>query len=156
MQNQESSFGRQETIKIGNKEVKIILVKNPAGYDQAVNTIMLDKKKINLAILFNDRYADGRDVSWIWDVNFEKLNELEIEKIIVSGTRLYDMAVRLKVAGFSKDKFLLCEDDESLINGLISLEDNTTYILATYTAMLNVRKNFFTAKVILKKYGKAR
>lgn len=140
LQNQQSSFGRQETIKINNKEVKIILVKNPAGYDQAVNTIMLDKKKINLALLLNDRYADGRDVSWIWDVNFEKLNELEIDKIIVSGTRLYDMAIRLKVAGFSKDKFLLCEDDESLMNGLTSLEDNTTYILATYTAMLNIRK----------------
>lgn len=140
LSHQESSFGRQETINIDGKEVKIILVKNPAGYDQAVNTIMLDKKKINLAVLLNDRYADGRDVSWIWDVNFEKLKELDINKVVISGTRLYDMAVRLKIAGFDQNKFLLCENDDALLEGLKSLDNNTTYILATYTAMLNIRK----------------
>ncbi|MBU5226124.1 Mur ligase family protein [Clostridium senegalense] len=140
LENQSTSFGRQETINIDGKEVKIILVKNPAGYDQAVNTIMLDKKKINLALLLNDKYADGRDVSWIWDVNFEKLNELAINNILISGTRLYDMAVRLKIAGFDTNKFTLCDDGDTLIEHIKSSDTETTYILATYTAMLNIRK----------------
>ena len=82
-----SSFGRQETLNIEGKEVKIILVKNPAGYDEAVNTINLDKRKINLSLLLNDNYADGKDVSWIWDVNFERLTSLNINKIMISGIR---------------------------------------------------------------------
>lgn len=140
LQKQTTSFGRQETILIDGKEVKIILVKNPAGYDQALNTILLDNKPINLSVMLNDNYADGTDVSWIWDVNFEKLSTLHTEDIIISGTRLYDMAVRLKVAGLPKDKFLLCENDESLISALKNCSNNTTYILATYTAMLHLRK----------------
>lgn len=140
LENQSSSFGRQESINIDGKEIKIILVKNPAGYDQAVNTIMLDKKKINLALLLNDKYADGRDVSWIWDVNFEKLRELDINKILISGTRMYDMAVRLKIANFDTSKFVICEDNDILLENLKKLDNETTYILATYTAMLNIRK----------------
>lgn len=139
LQRQNSSFGRQESIVVEGKEVKIILVKNPAGYDQAVNTILLDKGQINLAVLLNDNYADGTDVSWIWDVNFERLNTLNIGKIIISGTRLYDMAVRLKVAGLPKNNFALCENDDELMEA-IKNSNSTTYILATYTAMLQLRK----------------
>ncbi|MEG0774925.1 Mur ligase family protein [Clostridium sp.] len=139
LQRQNSSFGRQETIIVEGKEVKIILVKNPAGYDQAVNTILLDSKHINLAVLLNDNYADGTDVSWIWDVDFEKFNSISIENIVISGTRLYDMAVRLKIAGLQKEKFILCENDDELMEAIKS-SNNTTYILATYTAMLHLRK----------------
>jgi len=140
LKNQNSSFGRQESVFIGDKEVIIILVKNPAGYNQALKTILLNKDKVNISVLLNDNYADGTDVSWIWDVDFEKMNSLEIEDIIIGGTRLYDMAVRLKTAGFSPDKFILCEDDASLIDGLVNSSNSTTYILTTYTAMLHLRK----------------
>ena len=135
-----SSFGRQETLTIEGKEIKIILVKNPAGYDEAVNTINLDKRKINLSLLLNDNYADGKDVSWIWDVNFERLTSLDINKIMISGIRLYDMAIRLKVAGFSSDSFLLCKDEESLLKEIKACNGEIVYILATYTAMINLRK----------------
>jgi lipid II isoglutaminyl synthase (glutamine-hydrolysing) len=150
LQRQNSSFGRQETIMVEGKEVKIILVKNPAGYDQAVNTILLDKKHINLAVLLNDNYADGTDVSWIWDVDFEKLNSLSIENIVISGTRLYDMAVRLKVAGLAKNKFVLCEKDDELMDAIVNSNTNTTYILATYTAMLHLRKLLYNKGYIKK------
>ncbi|WP_125004477.1 Mur ligase family protein [Clostridium tagluense] len=140
-----SSFGRQETLTIEGKEVKIILVKNPAGYDEAVNTINLDTRKINLALLLNDNYADGKDVSWIWDVNFERLTSLNINKIMISGIRLYDMAIRLKVAGFEADSFLLCNHDEDLLNQIKSCDGEIVYILATYTAMIDLRK-FLYAK----------
>ncbi len=139
-----SSFGRQETLNIEGKEVKIILVKNPAGYDEAVNTINLDKRKINLSLLLNDNYADGKDVSWIWDVNFERLTSLNINKIMISGIRLYDMAIRLKVAGFTSESFLLCKDEESLLQQIKACDGEIVYVLATYTAMINLRKFLHT------------
>lgn len=138
--NQESSFGRQESILIDDKELKIILVKNPAGYDEAINTVCLDKDKINLCFMLNDNYADGRDVSWIWDVDFEKMPMLNVDNILVSGIRTYDMAIRLKIAGFSKDKFILCKDFNHVVECIKSLPCKTTYILTTYTAMTGFRK----------------
>lgn len=146
----QSSFGRQEILDIEGKDVKIILVKNPAGYDQAINTISLDKKVFNLAVLLNDNYADGRDVSWIWDVKFETLSSLDIDKIMVSGVRLYDMATRLKVAGLPTEKFAICENYIKLLEEITSCKHNTVYILATYTAMINFRK-FLNSKGYIKK-----
>ncbi len=70
---QDSSFGRQEEISIDNKQVKIILVKNPAGYNQAIDTLCLNKEDFSTLFMLNDNYADGTDVSWIWDVDFERL-----------------------------------------------------------------------------------
>lgn len=140
LKNQQSSFGRQEEINIDGKEIKIILVKNPAGYDEALNTITLNKSSLDMCFLLNDNYADGRDVSWIWDVNFEKLKNLSIGKIAISGSRLYDMAIRLKIAGLNQDKFALCEIGEELLEIIKSSPNNKVYILATYTAMIDFRK----------------
>ncbi|CAM2943148.1 Mur ligase family protein [Hathewaya histolytica] len=145
LENQESSFGRQEEISIDNKKIKIILVKNPAGYDEALNTLLLDKRKINLSFMLNDNYADGRDVSWIWDVDFEKLKKLNVSKIIVSGMRKYDMAVRLKICGFNEKDFIICNDFENIVESIKSNTEDFTYILATYTAMTDFRK-FLNAK----------
>lgn len=145
-----SSFGRQESLSIDGKEIKIILVKNPAGFDEAIKTISLDKRKISTAFLLNDNYADGRDVSWIWDVNFEKLSELDIEDVMVSGIRLYDMAVRLKIAGLKTENFSLSENYDKLLASIKASKTNTVYILATYTAMINFRK-YLHSKGFIKK-----
>ncbi len=150
LKKQKSSFGRQEAINIEGKEIKIILVKNPAGYDQAINTLSLDSRTFNLAVLLNDNYADGRDVSWIWDVNFEKLSSLDIDKIMISGIRLYDMAIRLKVAGLPQDNFIICKHYENLIDEIKNCKSNTVYVLATYTAMITFRK-FLNFKGYIKK-----
>lgn len=140
LENQSSSFGRQESLKIGNKDVRIILVKNPAGYNQALDTLSLNKEPFNSAFLLNDNYADGTDVSWIWDVNFEKLKDTSIDNIFISGVRCYDMAVRLKTSGLNKDKFIIREDYEELTNEIEKSNNDKVYILATYTAMINYRK----------------
>ena len=140
LREQGSSFGRQEQISIEGKEVKIILVKNPAGYNQAIETLCLNKEPFNAAFLLNDNYADGTDVSWIWDVNFEKLQSLPINDVLISGMRKYDMAVRLKVAGLNKESFKIEDTYESLTNAIINSQGNKVYILATYTAMINYRK----------------
>lgn len=150
LQNQSSSFGRQEQIKIDDKEVQIILVKNPAGYNQALDTLSLNQDEFSALFMLNDNYADGRDVSWIWDVNFEKISSLNIHDIFVSGMRMYDMAVRLKVAGLDTEKFILEEDYEKLTEKLKASSSNKIYILATYTAMINYRKHLHSKGYINK------
>ena len=146
----DSSFGRQEEIQIENKKVKIILVKNPAGYNQALDTLCLNKEDFSTLFMLNDNYADGRDVSWIWDVNFEKLSSLPIQDVFISGIRLYDMAVRLKTAGLNEESFIIEGDYEKLTEKLKTSKNNNIYILATYTAMINYRK-FLYSKGYIKK-----
>lgn len=140
LENQSSSFGRQETINIEGKDVKIFLVKNPAGYNQSLDTICLNKEKFASAFLLNDNYADGQDVSWIWDVDFEKLTETNIDEVYISGLRAYDMAVRLKTAGLNPNKFVIEEQYEALTEAIKNGRCDKLYILATYTAMINYRK----------------
>lgn len=140
LQNQSSSFGRQEQITIDDKDIQIILVKNPAGYNQALDTLALNQNEFSALFMLNDNYADGRDVSWIWDVDFEKISTLKIEDVFISGLRMYDMAVRLKIAGLNVDKFILEEDYEALTTKIKSSVSKKIYILATYTAMINYRK----------------
>lgn len=150
LKHQDSHFGRQESITIDDKEVKIILVKNPAGYNQAIDTIGIDKRTMSIAFLLNDNYADGRDVSWIWDVNFEKMNSLDIKDVIIGGIRLYDMAIRLKVAGFNEDYFHVSPSFEDILKNIKASSTETVYILATYTAMIDFRK-FLNNKGYIKK-----
>ena len=140
LENQSSSFGRQETINIEGKDVKIFLVKNPAGYNQSLDTICLNKENFAAAFLLNDNYADGQDVSWIWDVDFEKLTETNIDEVYISGLRAYDMAVRLKTAGLDPNKFVIEEQYEALTEAIKNGRCDKLYILATYTAMINYRK----------------
>ena len=139
-ESQSSSFGRQEIINIDDKEVKIILVKNPAGYNQALDTLCLNKDAFSCAFLLNDNYADGRDVSWIWDVNFENLANVKLDEVYVSGMRSFDMAVRLKTAGLSPSSFVIEEEYEGLTEKIKNGKNKKLYILATYTAMINYRK----------------
>lgn len=140
LENQSSSFGRQETINVEGKDVKIFLVKNPAGYNQSLDTICLNKERFAAAFLLNDNYADGQDVSWIWDVDFEKLTETNIDEVYISGLRAYDMAVRLKTAGLDPNKFVIEEQYEALTEAIKNGNCDKLYILATYTAMINYRK----------------
>jgi len=140
LQNQSSSFGRQEQITIEDKDIQIILVKNPAGYNQALDTLALNQNEFSAVFMLNDNYADGRDISWIWDVDFEKISTLKIEDVFVSGIRMYDMAIRLKIAGLNVHRFILKEDYEELTDSIKVSVSKKIYILATYTAMINYRK----------------
>jgi UDP-N-acetylmuramyl tripeptide synthase len=147
---QDSSFGRQEEIALEDKLAKIILVKNPAGYNQAIDTLCLNKEDFSILFMLNDNYADGLDISWIWDVEFEKLNSLPIKNVFISGTRLYDMAVRLKTAGLNQNNFIVEKDYSLLTDKIINTSSDKIYILATYTAMINYRKYLFSKGYIKK------
>lgn len=140
LENSKSSFGRQEKIMIDGKELKIVLVKNPAGYNEAVNTALLEKDPISCAFLLNDNYADGRDVSWIWDVQFEKMSSMNINRTIIGGIRMYDMAIRLKTAGFEESTFMLCDNYDKILENIKEVKENKVYMFATYTAMTGFRK----------------
>lgn len=141
-------FGRQESIKIKNKEIKIILVKNPAGYNEALELIKFNQGA-SLAFLLNDDYADGRDVSWIWDVEFEKIKNIS-KNIYIGGSRKYDMGVRLKIAKLNKEKFIFINSNKELVDKIIENEENINYVLSTYTAMTSLRKYLFNNNYISK------
>jgi len=153
----ECGFGRMETISTGGKNIKIILVKNPTGFNQVLNFLSTEDKNMQLAFAINDRLADGTDISWLWDVDFEKLQYIQdrIGNIYASGTRAEDMAVRLKYAGVHTDKINIEKDYSRLISaGLERLgQGESFYILPTYTAMLDIRK-LLRKKFRLKEFWK--
>ncbi len=127
------AFGRQE--QIGN--AKIYLSKNPAGFNQSLRTV-LELGATQLLLVLNDRIPDGRDVSWIWDVDFEMIPKNV--SVRLSGDRVHDLALRLKYAGVSATIF------ENLEPALKS--DRPLFILATYSAMLEVRKLLSGRKIL--------
>ena len=144
------AFGRQETLNINGKKVQIFLSKNPTSFNESLRTISNLKAK-NLLIVLNDRIPDGRDVSWIWDVDFENYID-KFKNIVISGDRAYDMGLRIKYTQPTIDSspFALKEDLRRAI--YLSLDktpkSDTLYILPTYSAMLEVRK-ILTGKKIL-------
>jgi UDP-N-acetylmuramyl tripeptide synthase len=139
------AFGRQEEIVYKDKHVQLFLAKNPISFNQSLSTVK-DLGAKTLLIILNDKIPDGLDVSWIWDVDFEQILDKNVN-IIVSGLRAYDMAVRLKYAGFFVH--IAQEIDEAINLSLQSLEKNEKlYILPNYSAMLTARK-ILTGKKIL-------
>ena len=134
----ESKFGRFESIGVEDKSLKLLLVKNPAGCNQCIDTVAIDSAEVTLMFLLNDQYADGRDVSWIYDAHFEKLASMTISKIIIGGDRAYDMAIRLKVAGLDQVNFTLCKSYDEVLEA-VRKQDHDVYGFMTYTAMTSFR-----------------
>lgn len=143
------AFGRGETITIkrGKKTInfKIQLVKNPAGCNLNLD-ILKTVKNLKLILLLNDNIADGKDVSWIWDCEFEKLNQCDLTDIIFSGKRAFDMQVRVKYALNTRKFINLKKHIDQNINYSVkkAIElaqiNEIVYVLPTYTAMLEFRK----------------
>jgi len=131
-----TAFGRSEVKKLNKKNVLIQLIKNPVGANEVLKTIDKDS---DILIIINDNYADGRDISWLWDAEFEFLNEVKKE-ITVSGTRAEDMALRLKYAGIKPDKIKIIKDIKKAVDYIGKTADNNITILPTYTALLKLNK----------------
>ncbi len=130
------AFGRSEVKYLNGKRTLIQLIKNPIGANEVLKTVDLDS---NLLIIINDNYADGRDVSWLWDAEFEGLNGIQKE-IVVSGTRANDMALRLKYAGVDTNKIKVICDIKKAVEYIGKTADNNITILPTYTALLKLNK----------------
>jgi len=136
-----AAFGRFERIPVGDKSVLMLLVKNPAGANEAVRTLVAEKPPRLAVIALNDEIADGRDVSWIWDVDFEPLLE-GLDRLIATGGRAEELALRAKYGGLDKGKIEVVRSlGEALDRGLELTEPGgEVVILPTYTAMLALRK----------------
>lgn len=137
---QEHVFGRQEVINIENKELIINLVKNPTGLNQIINLMLLENEPISLYCLLNDNYADGTDVSWIYDSYYERLKKLNIRSIKVSGTRKKDMKRRLEIADIFDGDIKEFDFENEILENIKDEETEKIYILSTYTAMLRLRE----------------
>ena len=140
LKNQKNVFGRQEVLKINDKNIIINLVKNPTGLNQVLDLILLEEKPISLICLLNDNYADGLDISWIYDANYEKLNQIDIKDIYVSGKRLEDMRRRLEIARIFDGSIKEFDYESGILDIINNSKSNYIYILSTYTAMLRLRE----------------
>lgn len=136
----EKVFGRQEVIDVNGKKCTLVLVKNPVGLNQVIDMIGLAPYPFSLVCLLNANYADGIDVSWIWDGNHEAFAAMDIPAVIAGGDRHADMALRLKVAGIPEDRMTETKNLAEVIEDIKVLPTEHVYILATYTAVLQLRK----------------
>src|SRR5204863_2055872 len=130
-----AAFGRAETVAVGPVELSILLVKNPAGANEILRTLALEPGTVDLLAILNDRTADGRDVSWVWDADFELLSG-RVRRVTCSGTRAAELAVRLKYAGVEPARLTVQPDlaralEQARVDGAGRL-----YALPPYTALL--------------------
>ena len=135
-----AAFGRLEELSVDGRVVRLVLVKNPAGFNAAIGALLETGRKPRLLAALNDQYADGRDVSWIWDADFETLASV-IRHVVVTGIRSRDLANRLKYAGVPRDRVTVVDDWLPALRWAI---DGTPLgeelvVIATYTAMLSLR-----------------
>ena len=141
IQNFSTAFGRFQKIKIGQKQAIIFLIKNPAGANEVLR-ILSTQDKLNLLVILNDKIADGKDISWIWDTNWEILKN-KTSDVSVAGIRSWDMALRLKYAGFKlSNNSIYTVISYSILKSMSKLNNNDTLIiLPTYTALLDVQES---------------
>ncbi|HWB68630.1 MAG TPA: MurT ligase domain-containing protein [Solirubrobacterales bacterium] len=137
-----AAFGRVETIAVAGVPVSILLIKNPAGANEVLRTLRLEAgsgDELDLWVALNDRIADGRDVSWVWDADFELLGG-HVRRVHCSGTRAAEMALRLKYAGWPEAAIEVNPDIASSLDGAVAAAPGRLFALPTYTALLELRK----------------
>jgi lipid II isoglutaminyl synthase (glutamine-hydrolysing) len=134
-----AAFGRLERIDAGDRQVLMLLIKNPAGANEAIRTLGRDGSGV-LLVALNDAIADGRDVSWIWDVDFEPLLG-RADRIVVSGDRAAELALRFVYGGFPRDRLDVIPALEAALDQGLTLvpAGGELVVLPTYTAMLSLR-----------------
>jgi lipid II isoglutaminyl synthase (glutamine-hydrolysing) len=133
------AFGRVETIAIDGRRLSILLVKNPVGANEVLRTLTLEDGVLDLWLALNDGIADGRDVSWIWDADFEVLAG-RVRRATCSGSRAEEMALRLKYAGLEQRSIVVDRDiGDSLDAAVRDAASGQLYALPTYTALLDLR-----------------
>ena len=133
------AFGRAERIVAGGAELRVLLSKNPAGFNEVLRTVLSDGRRPVVLIAINDNIADGRDVSWLWDVDFEHLAG-RADHVIVAGLRAEDMALRLRYAGIPDEAVDVQPGYEPAMRSAVSrAAGRPVVVLPTYTAMLGIR-----------------
>jgi len=137
----ECGFGRMEKFHIDGTDIRMILVKNPAGANQVLSFLYNITEPSVFVVGLNDHYGDGTDVSWIWDTDFEMLASMgdKLKGVIATGIRCDEMAMRFKYAGIPKEKIKVVGDYDDLLKEMVGSEA-PVFIMPTYTAMLEIRE----------------
>ncbi|MBQ6380543.1 MAG: Mur ligase family protein [Clostridia bacterium] len=141
-------IGRMEEIVLDGKPVILNLAKNPAGFNQAIGTVLTDPRKKDVIIAINDNANDGRDVSWLWDVDFEKIWSDSLNTLTCTGIRLYDISLRFKYSDVKVDS--TTADMKAAIEKTLKTDTEVVYILVNYSAMYTTEDIMLELK---KKYG---
>ncbi|MCK9249057.1 MAG: MurT ligase domain-containing protein [Solirubrobacteraceae bacterium] len=139
-----AAFGRAETVNVDGRDVQLLLVKNPAGANEVVRTLALADGDLDLLAILNDRIADGRDVSWVWDADLEGIAP-RVRRVTCGGTRAEEMAVRWKYAGVPDDRIVVVRDGgaRAALDAAVGAgapDAPPLYAIPTYTAMLELRE----------------
>ena len=132
------AFGRAETLDLG-RPTSILLVKNPAGANEVLRTLALEGEQLDLLGVLNDRIADGRDVSWVWDADWELLVG-SVRRFTASGTRAAELALRMKYAGLDPAKIHVVDQLEHGLDEALNAGEGPLYVIPTYTALLELRE----------------
>jgi len=135
--------GRLEKLEVNQCKTIINLAKNPTGVNVSLQFLQKDSNSKELLFILNDNIPDGKDVSWIWDIDFEKLEN--VERVITAGLRPYDVAIRIKTAGYPLEKIIPCTSIKEAVNKLYETK-NTKYVIANYTAIQDTRKEILDYK----------
>jgi UDP-N-acetylmuramyl tripeptide synthase len=135
----EAAFGRAETIQLDGRALSVLLIKNPAGANEVLRTLALEQGPLDLLAVLNDNVADGRDVSWVWDADFELLAG-RVRRVTCAGTRAGELAVRLKYAGVAPERLVVVPELERALDAARGVASDTLYALPTYTALLALRE----------------
>ncbi|HUB03878.1 MAG TPA: Mur ligase family protein [Solirubrobacteraceae bacterium] len=137
----QAAFGRAERIAIGDVELQVLLIKNPAGANEILRTLVLEHEELDVLAILNDRTADGRDVSWVWDADFEMLAG-RVRRVTCAGTRAAELAVRLKYAGVPGDRLHVTPALAAALDEAVADvgPPGRLYVLPTYTALLELRQ----------------
>jgi UDP-N-acetylmuramyl tripeptide synthase len=134
----EPAFGRAETVVVADREMSILLVKNPAGANEVLRTLALEPGELDLFGVLNDRIADGRDVSWVWDADWEQIAS-KVRRFTCSGTRAAELALRMKYAGVPVDRLHVIDALEPALDSALAHGEGRLYAVPTYTAMLELQ-----------------
>ena len=128
--------GRMEKFEIGGTKIVLNLAKNPAGFNQNISAVLEDGSRKDIIIVINDNAQDGLDISWLWDVDFDRLREESVRSITVSGIRCQDMRLRMKYVDIPSE---LVPDVETAIRSRIKDGCGNLYVLVNYTALYSTR-----------------
>jgi UDP-N-acetylmuramyl tripeptide synthase len=135
-----AAFGRAERLKVGDTEVSILLIKNPAGANEVLRTLELEPGELDLLAILNDRTADGKDISWVWDADFEVLAP-RVRTLTCAGTRAAELALRLKYSGVPVERLRVVPDLAGAFDRAVAdAPSGRLFVLPTYTALLELRE----------------
>jgi UDP-N-acetylmuramyl tripeptide synthase len=147
-----AAFGRAEAVSLGGRDLLLFLVKNPAGANEVLRTLALEDGEHDVLAVLNDQVADGRDVSWVWDADFEVLAG-RLARVVCSGTRAAEMALRFKYAGVPEERLVVEPSLSAALDRAVAGGSGRLIAIPTYTAMLELRGELVARGVAKGSFG---